>query len=98
MNVVIVPPAVNSDRLQSQPEPVACCSWTDRQASTPGPQLLADTDSDLSGGTAGFGEGQRCQLVLGECGGDLMVTFADLGHHSGLGLDISPLLFHGYSS
>lgn len=51
MNVVIVPPAVNSDRLQSQPEPVACCSWTDRQASSPGPQLLADTDSDLSGGT-----------------------------------------------
>ena len=27
-----------------------------------------------------------------------MVTFADLGYHSGLGLDIAPLLFHGHSS
>lgn len=51
MNVVIVPPAVNSDQLELYPEPALCCSWTNRQASSPGSQPLADTDSDLSGGT-----------------------------------------------
>ena len=56
MNVVIVPPAVNSDQLESQPAPVVCCSWTNRQASSPDSQPLADTDWDLSGGTVSVSE------------------------------------------
>ena len=38
MNVVIVPPAVNSNQLESQPEPVVCCSWISRQTLSSGSQ------------------------------------------------------------
>lgn len=59
MNVVIVQPAVNSNQLESQLEPVVCCSWTGRHASAPGSQPLADTYSDLLGGTVPFLERAR---------------------------------------
>ena len=79
MNVIIVRPAVNSNQLESQPEPVVCCSWIGRQAPSPGSPPLADTNSDLLGGMVPFfGKGRRYQPLLGRCGGNLMVACADL--------------------
>lgn len=77
MNVVIVQSAVNSNQLESQPEPIVCFSWIVRQAPSPGSQPLADTDADLLGGMMPVLERARViSLSWGGCVGNLMAACA----------------------